>query len=154
MGKEIIAKIIELKEKSFQIQASETLDDLKELEYYDLEIINLIYDYCLTQNYIIDGFPEKYLELIANDDEDFFDFLSFDTKYYYVLKNSLIHNDVFLILETYYNYPKIINYNTEDCKRDILINIELLEKENINLIFNRADYNHSETSGKWRPKLP
>lgn len=150
----ILAKIIELKKKSFQIPGSETFDDLKELEYYDLEIINLIYDYCLIQNYNVDGFPEKYLDLIANDDEDFCDFLSFDTKYYYVLKNSLIHNDVFLFVETYFNYPKIINYTTEDCKRDILINIELLEKENISLLFNREDYNHYETLKKWRPKLP
>jgi hypothetical protein len=154
MNNKIIAKIIELKEKSFQIPDSESLDDLKELEYFDFEIINLIYDYCLKQKYNIDGFPEKYFELIENEDEDFIDFLNFDTKYYYVLKNSLIHNDVFIILETYFNYPKNKNYNNVNCKKDILINIELLENENINLEFNRADYNHYQNLKKSRPKLP
>ena len=76
MSNEIITKIVELKQKIEQIPDSENFDDLKELEYFDLEIVNIIYDYCFKQNYSIDGFPEKYIELIENNDEDFFDFLS------------------------------------------------------------------------------
>ncbi len=151
---EILNKIVELKKKSFNITNSESLDDLKEHESYDFEIITLIYDYCLTKNYNIEGFPEQYLELIANDDEDFYDFLSFDVMYYYTLKNALIHNDVFLLIEAFFNSPKEDNYTNENCKSDILLEIQLLEIENINLTFNRADYNTSNFWGKDRPKLP
>ena len=58
MSNEIITKIVD-KIKIEQIRC-ENLDDLKELEYFDLEIVNIIYDYCFKRNYSIDGFPEKY----------------------------------------------------------------------------------------------
>ncbi|WP_026726713.1 hypothetical protein [Flavobacterium sasangense] len=154
MSNEIITKIVELKQKIEQIPDSENFDDLKELEYFDLEIVNIIYDYCFKRNYSIDGFPEKYIELIENNDEDFFDFLDFDTKYYYILKCSITKIEVFEMIKSYYISPKDINYQDDDCRKDILINIEQLEKENINLVFNRADYNHYESLTKWRPKLP
>ena len=154
MSNEIITKIVELKQKIEQIPDSENFDDLKELEYFDLEIVNIIYDYCFKQNYSIDGFPEKYIELIENNDEDFFDFLDFDTKYYYILKCSITKIEVFEMMKSYYSSPKDIDYQDDDCRKDILINIEQLEKENINLVFNRADYKHYESLTKWRPKLP
>ena len=154
MSNEIITKIVELKQKIEQIPDSENFDDLKELEYFDLEIVNIIYDYCFKQNYSIDGFPEKYIELIENNDEDFLDFLDFDTKYYYILKCSITKIEVFEMIKSYYSSPKDIDYQDDDCRKDILINIEQLEKENINLVFNRADYNYYESLTKWRPKLP
>lgn len=154
MSNEIITKIVELKQKIEQIPDSENFDDLKELEYFDLEIVNIIYDYCFKQNYSIDGFPEKYIELIENNDEDFFDFLDFDTKYYYILKCSITKIEVFEMIKSYYSLPKDIDYHDDDCRKDILINIEQLENENINLVFNKADYNHYESLTKWRPKLP
>jgi hypothetical protein len=154
MSNEIITKIVELKEKIEQIPDSENFDDLKESEYFDLEIVNVIYDYCFKQNYSIDGFPEKYIELIENNDEDFHDFLDFDTKYYYILKCSIIKIEVFEMIKSYYSSPKYVDYLNDDCRKDILINIEQLEKENINLVFNRADYNHYANLTKWRPKLP
>ena len=154
MSNEVITKIVELKQKIEQIPDSENFDDLKELEYFDLEIVNIIYDYCFKQNYSIDGFPEKYIELIENNDEDFFDFLDFNTKYYYILKCSITKIEVFEMIKSYYSSPKDIDYQDDDCRKDILINIEQLEKENINLVFNRADYNHYESLTKWRPKLP
>ena len=58
------------------------------------------------------------------------------------------------MIKSYYSSPKDIDYQDDDCRKDILINIEQLEKENINLVFNRADYNHYESLTKWRPKLP
>ncbi|MGB7499057.1 MAG: hypothetical protein WA897_04130 [Moheibacter sp.] len=142
MSNEIITKIVELKQKIEQIPDSENFDDLKELEYFDLEIVNIIYDYCFKRNYSIDGFPEKYIELIENNDEDFFDFLDFNTKYYYILKCSITKIEVFEMIKSYYSSPKDIDYQDDDCRKDILINIEQLEKENINLVFNRADYTH------------
>ena len=154
MSNEVITKIVELKQKIEQIPDSENFDDLKELEYFDLEIVNIIYDYCFKQNYSIDGFPEKYIELIENNDEDFFDFLDFDTKNYYILKCSITKIEVFEMIKSYYSSPKDIDYQDDDCRKDILINIEQLEKENINLVFNRADYNYYENLTKWRPKLP
>ena len=42
MSNEIITKIVELKQKIEQIPDSENFDDLKELEYFDLEIVNII----------------------------------------------------------------------------------------------------------------
>jgi len=154
MKNEIITKIVELKQKIEQIPDSENLDDLKELEYFDLEIVNIIYDYCFKQNYSIDGFPEKYMELIENNDEDFFDFLDFDTKYYYILKCSITKIEVFEMIKSYHSSPIDTDYQDDDYRKDILTSIEQLEKENINLVFNRADYNHYENLTKRRPKLP
>ena len=132
---DILTKIIHLKKESSQISYSENLDDSKELEFYDLEIINLIFNYCISKGYNIENFPKEYIDYIENNDDDFNDFLSFDVKYYYVLKVSLIHDDVLSCIKIYFNYSEISDYTDDNLKKDIITNIELLNNENISLVF-------------------
>ena len=112
---DILTKIIHLKKESSQISYSENLDDSKELEFYDLEIINLIFNYCISKGYNIENFPKEYIDYIENNDDDFNDFLSFDVKYYYVLKVSLIHEN-----KTLENQVKVAQFSlaTSDQFRD------------------------------------
>lgn len=151
---ELLENINKYKEKISQIVYTETFDDLKEMEGYDYEIVSLIYDYCISNNYSIQEFPEKYLDLIENEDEDFDDFLSFDVKYYYGLRNALLHNDVFLAIKTFYTHPEIPDFSDEECIRDIFESIKDLEQRGVNLVFNREDYNSGLFDPKSRPKLP
>lgn len=151
-SQEVLNEIIELKGGIAEIPNSENFDGIWELDFDESEIISLIYNYCLSKNYNIDGFPEKYLALIAEEDPDFGDFLSFDVKYYYSLRNAVIHEDVFVLMEAFFNYPKEINFTREVCKEAIALEIYLLETRDVNLTFNRADYN--TPVNKWRPKLP
>lgn len=79
---ELLNQIKKLIEKKNRIQFDEnSLDDDKEIEHYEFEIINLIYKYCLSKKYSYMGFPERYQDYIDQEDEDFYDFLSFDVKY-------------------------------------------------------------------------
>ncbi|WP_435138575.1 hypothetical protein [Formosa sp. A9] len=135
-----LQQVIEYKNKILKIPNSESLDDIKEMESYDYDIVSLIYDYCVSKNYNIDGFPDKYSEFIANDDDDFYDFLSFKVQYYYGLKNALLHKEVLLYFKTYYYYPEAAEYTDEACKEDILLEISLLKDEGVNLDFNKEDY--------------
>ena len=152
---DLLKNINSYKQKTSEIVDTETFDDLKEMEDYDYEIVALIYEYCISKNYSIEGYPEKYFDLITNDDEDFGDFLSFDVKYYYCLRNALVHNDVFLAVKEFYTHPEIAEFTDEDCTRDILESITDLEQREVNLIFNRDDYNTSQFfSASFRPKLP
>ena len=117
---DILTKIIHLKKESSQISYSENLDDSKELEFYDLEIINLIFNYCISKGYNIENFPKEYIDYIENNDDDFNDFLSFDVKYYYVLKVSLIHenktsdNQVNFKISSFYDSCKNSGLNYKD----------------------------------------
>ena len=151
---ELLEEINYYKQKTFSIEDTENFDDLKEMEVYDYQIVSLIYDFCIRHNYSIEDYPQKYLELIENDDEDFDDFLSYDVKYYFGLRNALIHNDVFLAVKAFYTHPDILDYTDEECIRDIQGSIEVLEQREVNLVFIREDYNTALFDPKSRPKLP
>lgn len=142
--------ITELKQKILHIQNTDSLDDVKELEFYDFQIMNTIFYYCLKNKYSTDGFPERYRKLIENEDEDFQDFLNYDVKSYYVYKIGLQHDDVFQMLKVYFNDPDI-DYQDEHCNEDILVSIKILESEGVNLIFNPESFG---IIPQFRPKLP
>lgn len=141
--------ITELKQKILHIQNTDSLDDVKELEFYDSQIMNTIFYYCLKNKYSTDGFPERYSKLIKNEDEDFQDFLNYDVKSYFVYKIALYHDDVFQMLKVYFD-DEGIDYQDENCKEDILVSIKILESEGVNLIFNPKSF---EIIPQFRPKL-
>lgn len=147
---EIIDLIAELKQNILQIQNTDSLDDLKDLDFYDFQIIDTIFEYGLKNKYSTEGFPEKYGKLFENEDEDFQDFLSFDVKSYYVYKIALQHDDIFKMLKVYFNDPDI-DYQDENCKEDILISLKILENEGVNLTFDPESF---ENIPLFRPKLP
>ena len=147
---ETIDLIAQLKQNILNIQHTNSMDDLKELEFYDLQIINTIFHYGLKHQYSSEGFPEKYNKLIKNEDEDFQDFLNFDVKSYYVYKIALQHDDVFQMVKIYFNDPDI-DYKDKNCKEDLLISIKILESEGVNLIFDPESFG---TIPLFRPKLP
>ena len=135
-----LQQIIKFKELTINISDTDTLDDIKEMESYDFEIVTLIYEYCVSKNYTIDGFLERYSGLIENDDEDFYDFLSFKVMSYFGLKNALQHEEIFLFFKTFYFYPDLSECSDEDCKDYIVLAIKILEGEGVSLVFNREDY--------------
>ena len=94
--------IAQLKQNILDIQKTDSLNDVKELDFYDFQIINTIFHYGLKHEYSSDGFPQKYAKLFKNEDEDFQDFLSFEVKSYYVYKIALEHDDVFQMLKVYF----------------------------------------------------
>ncbi|SFB90633.1 hypothetical protein [Kaistella jeonii] len=147
---EITEQIIELKEKIAQIKFTESFDDLKEMDDCDFDVMNLIYNYCLSKNYNTDDFPSKYLDLIENEDEDFEDFLNYDVKSYYVYKVSLLHEDVFQLVKVSFFGTEALETD-EFCREGIVISIAILEKDKINLTFNKEDW---EAAPPFRPKLP
>ncbi|MBF8458325.1 hypothetical protein IV494_14165 [Kaistella sp. G5-32] len=142
--------IAQLKQNILKIQNSVSLDDVKELEFYDFQIINTIFYYGLENKYSTDGFPDRYSKLIKKEDEDFEDFLNYDVKSYYVYKIALQYDDVFQMVKIYFN-DSDIDYKDEKCKEDLLISIKILESEGINLIFNPESFG---TIPLFRPKLP
>lgn len=147
---ETINLIAQLKQNILNIQSTDSLDDLKEIEFYDFQIINTIFHYCLKNKYSTKEFPEKYSKLFKNEDVDFQDFLSYDVKSFYVYKIALQHEDVFKMLKMYFNEPKI-DYNDENCTEDILMSIKVLEGEGVNLTFDPKSF---ENIPLFRPKLP
>ncbi|KIA89574.1 hypothetical protein [Kaistella jeonii] len=147
---ETIDLIAQLKQNIVRIQHTDSLDDVKELEFYDFQIINTIFYYGLKHQYSTEGFPEKYNKLIKNEDEDFQDFLNYDVKSYYVYKIALQHDDVFQMVKVYFNDSNS-NYKDENCKEDLLISIKILESEGVNLIFDAESFG---TIPLFRPKLP
>ncbi|WP_156831972.1 hypothetical protein [Kaistella palustris] len=146
----MINLIAEFKQKILQIQNTDSLDDVKDLELYEFEMIDAIFEYGLKNKYSTEGFPGKYHKLFETEDENCQDFLSYDVKSYYVYKIALQHEDVFKMLKIYFNDPDV-DYQDENCKEDILVSLKILETEGVNLTFN------PESSGNipvFRPKLP
>jgi galactose-1-phosphate uridylyltransferase len=147
---ETIDLIKELKQNILNIQSTDSLDDLKEAEFYEFQIMNTIFHYCLKNKYSTEGFPEKYQDLLESEDEDFQDFLDFSVKSYYVYKVSIHQNDVFKMMKHYFSGLEI-DYNDQDCMDDILLALKILEQEGVTLIFERELF---ENVPLFRPKLP
>jgi hypothetical protein len=152
MVENIIKQIQNLIDGIHQIKDDDYgFDDIKELEFYDAEIINLIFNFCLEKRYNFRNFPSQYLDLLILEDEDFMDFLSFDVKYYFVLNLSLIKEDVLSLVKIYYSNNEVKAYEDDECKEDITVNIQLLEDEKISLNYNKEDFASIKSS---KPKLP
>ena len=132
---ETIDLIKELKQNILNIQSTDSLDDLKEAEFYEFQIMNTIFHYCLENKYSTEGFPEKYQGLLESEDEDFQDFLDFSVKSYYVYKVSLQQKDVFEMIKVSLNDSEVV-YSDQDCRNDILVAIKILEQEGVTLVFN------------------
>lgn len=147
---ETIDLIKELKQNILHIQSADSLDDLKEAEFYEFQIMNTIFHYCLKNKYSIEGFPEKYQDLLESEDEDFQDFLDFNVKSYYVYKVSIQQNDVFKMVKVYFSDPEF-DYTDQDCMDDILVAIKILEQDDVTLIFNPDIFVNIPL---FRPKLP
>lgn len=147
---ETIDLIKELKQNILHINCTESLDDLKEADFYEFQIINTIFHYCLKNKYSTEGFPENYQNILESEDEDFQDFLDFSVKSYYVYKVSLHQNDVFKMVKVYFNDPEII-YTDQDCMDDILVSIKILEQEGVTLTFDPDTFVDIPL---FRPKLP
>ena len=147
---ETIDLIKELKQNILHIQSTDSLDDFKESEFYEFQIINTIFHYCFKNKYSIEGFPAKYQDLLENEDEDFQDFLDFNVKSYYVYKVSLQQKDVFEMINVSLNDSEVV-YSDQDCRNDILVAIKILEQEGVTLVFNPDLFVNIPL---FRPKLP
>lgn len=147
---ETIDLIKELKQNILHIQSTDSLDDVKEVEFYEFQIMNTIFHYCLKNKYSTEGFPEKYQDLVESEDEDFQDFLDFSVKSYYVYKVSLQQKDVFEMIKVSLNDSEVV-YSDQDCRNDILVAIKILEQEGVTLVFNPDLFVNIPL---FRPKLP
>ena len=147
---ETIDLIKELKQNILHIQSTDSLDDVKEAEFYEFQIIDTIFYYCLKDKYSTEGFPEKYQDLLESEDEDFQDFLDFNVKSYYVYKVSLQQNDVFEMIKVSLNDSEVV-YSDQDCRNDILVSIKILEQEGVTLRFDPDTFVNIPL---FRPKLP
>ena len=147
---ETIDLIKELKQNILHIQSTDCLDDVKEAEFYEFQIINTIFHYCLKNKYSTEGFPEKYQDLLESEDKDFQDFLDFNVKSYYVYKVSLQQNDVFEMIKASLNDSEVV-YSDQDCRNDILVAIKILEQEGVTLTFDPDTFVDIPL---FRPKLP
>ena len=147
---ETIDLIKELKQNILHIQSTDSLDDVKEAEFYEFQIMNTIFHYCLKNKYSTEGFPEKYQDLLESEDEDFQDFLDFNVKSYYVYKVSFQQNDVFEMIKVSLNDSEVV-YSDQDCRNDILVAIKILEQEGVTLVSNPDLFVNIPL---FRPKLP
>ena len=147
---ETIDLIKELKQNILHIQSTDSLDDVKEVEFYEFQIMNTIFHYCLKNKYSTEGFPVKYQDLVESEDEDFQDFLDFSVKSYYVYKVSLQQKDVFEMIKVSLNDSEVV-YSDQDCRNDILVAIKILEQEGVTLVFNPDLFVNIPL---FRPKLP
>ena len=147
---ETIDLIKELKQNILHIQSADSLDDVKEAEFYEFQIMNTVFPYCLKNKYSTEGFPENYQDLLESEDEDFQDFLDFSVKSYYVYKVSLQQNDVFEMIKVSVNDSEVV-YNDQDCRNDILVAIKILEQDGVTLTFGPDTFVDIPL---FRPKLP
>lgn len=147
---ETIDLIKELKHNILHTQSTDSLDDVKESEFYEFQIMNTIFHYCLKNKYSTEGFPEIYQDLLESEDEDFQDFLDFNVKSYYVYNVSLQQNDVFEMIKVSLNDSEVV-YSDQDCRNDILVAIKILEHDDVTLIFNPDIFVNIPL---FRPKLP
>jgi hypothetical protein len=68
---EIVSKIKELAAQHHEID-EDGLDELKEAEQIECEAEQLIIDYCVAQNYLINGFPTEKKAIAEDLDDDYF----------------------------------------------------------------------------------
>lgn len=68
---EIVAKITELALQHHKID-EDSLDELKDAEQIEYEAEQLIIDYCVSQNYLINGFPTEKLAVVDDLEDDYF----------------------------------------------------------------------------------
>lgn len=68
---EIVAKITELALQHHKID-EDSLDELKDAEQIEYEAEQLIIDYCVSQNYLINGFPKEKLAVVDDLEDDYF----------------------------------------------------------------------------------
>lgn len=112
-------------------------DDIKEVEINEWEIISLIFNYCVAQGYNYKGFPDRYAQLIEDDDPDFYDFLTYEVKDYFVHLVALEHEDVFELIQLYaMGYEQYEDgFDMEEVKTTIAI-----YGREVSLEFNRSDW--------------
>jgi hypothetical protein len=68
---EIVSKIKELAAQHLAID-EDGLDELKDAEQIECEAEQLIIDYCVAQNYLINGFPTEKKTIAEDLDDDYF----------------------------------------------------------------------------------
>ncbi len=100
-------KVIEIKNKIAVIHQSwlavgDSLDDFKDVEYYESKVIDLLIKYCRENKYAINGFPFLHEELAkTNEDLDSEYFSERYELYLYSVANE--NKDVLELLHYYWN---------------------------------------------------
>ena len=104
---QIKEKIVEIHKKWSAV--GDSLDDFKDAEYYESNVIDLILKYCTDNKYAVDGFPFLHEELAkSNDGIDSDYFSERNLLYLYRLADEM--EDVFELLHYYWSlfWPDII----------------------------------------------
>ncbi|SKB77126.1 hypothetical protein SAMN05660776_2911 [Salegentibacter holothuriorum] len=106
------------------------LDDLAHIELQESIMRNLIFDYCVTNNYEVNEFPFKQFKKIGNQEPGYDkDYVTLKRTEYYLDKLTLEKKDVFelrkIALQKY--YP---NCSPERIYEHARISIQLADEEN------------------------
>ena len=145
--KKICAEISNIEEKE--------IDDIKDVELQESFMRELLFNYCISQKYEIDGFPFAHLKRIENREPGYdADYLTWERMEYYIDKLALEKEDVFelraITLENY--YPDL---SQKELKKEIEAFIELAEQDNINFDLTQEEIEEATREVKlYRPKLP
>ena len=147
----------ELKKISTEISSIEEkeLDDIKDVELQESFMRELLFNYCISQKYEIDGFPFVHLKRIGNCEPGYDDdYLTWERMEYYIDKLALEKEDVLelraITLENY--YPEL---SQKELKKEIEVFIELAEQDNISFDLTHEEIEEAMRETKpHRPKLP
>jgi|GEM_PF-3910673 hypothetical protein len=89
------AEIEKYSEKIRKTEEKE-IDDIKDIEQYEEFIRNLIFEYCRSQQYEIDGFPFVHLKKVENGEPVYDeDYLTWERVDYFIHQLALEKKDVF-----------------------------------------------------------
>jgi hypothetical protein len=138
------------------IKAEENdLDDLTDIEMQESIMRELIFDYCATNDYEVDGFPFEQFKKIENQehgyDEDYF---TWQHTEYYLDKLTLEKKDILelrsIALQKY--YP---DCSPEEFKEKIRVHIKMAEAENFSFNLSQEEIEEAtKVEEPARPKLP
>ena len=124
---EISAEIISIQENDF--------DDIKDVELQEGIIRQLIFEYCMSQRYEVNGFPFVHLKKVEAGEPGYDeDYLTWERMDYYIQRLALEKEDVFELCRVDYQ-----RYFSGLDPREVrgLINdvVAMAEKENLQLTF-------------------
>lgn len=123
------------------IPEEQTAGSQKENELHEYEFVNMIFQYCLRQNYNYRNFPSVYSELIAQDPAGFYDLLDLDIKHYFIYLIADEKEDVFGLLRSYCSALEGKTISAEACKAIIQEGIKTFERRHVSFEYLSSEGN-------------
>ncbi|MGB8705241.1 MAG: hypothetical protein WCD31_09445 [Gillisia sp.] len=130
-------------------------DDIKDVELYETFIRDLIFEYCMSQQYEIDSFPFVHLKKVENHEPGYDeDYLTWERKEYYIDQLALQKEDVFE-LRLIHSQHYFGGLDREGVRDLIKSSLAMAESDNLSFDLTPEEIEEATREVKpYRPKLP